>query len=263
MYLKRFFNDIKKYYKYLFYSTKATLKTEVSGSYLAWFWWILEPFCFMLIYVFVATVVFKSKNQQYLPVFVFAGLTLWNFFNKNIAQSSKLLKAKKGIITKIYLPKHLIYIQTMMVNAFKMAISLGLCVLLMIFYKVPISLYVFATIPCLIMLTLITLGVGCLFMHIGVYVGDLANLVTIALRLMFYLTGIFYNVATKVPAPYGELLSVLNPVALALSGFRDALLYSTAPNWLALGIWSLVGLLLCVFGIYVIYKNENDYGKIL
>ena len=262
MYLNRFLNDIKKYWKYLRYSTKATLKTEVSGSYLTWFWWILEPFCFMLIYTFIAGVVFKSPIEN-APIFVFAGLTIWNFFNKNVLGSVKLLKTNKGIITKIYLPKYMLYIKLMMVNGFKMAISFGLCIILMLFYKVSVSAYILCTIPCLIMLMLITFGIGCVFMHIGVYVADLSKIVNIALRLVFYMSGVFYDVATRVPAPYGEILLDINPVALAMSGFRNALLYKMAPNWLALGIWAAVGLIFSVFGIYLVYKNENNYGKIL
>ncbi len=262
MYFKRFFNDIKKYSKYLAYSTKATLKTEVSDSYLAWFWWILEPFCFMLIYTFIAGVVFKSPIEN-APIFVFAGLTIWNFFNKNVVGSVKLLKTNKGIITKIYLPKYMLYIKLMMVNGFKMAISFGLCVLLMLFYRVSISPYVLCTIPCLLMLILVTFGVGCIFMHIGVYIGDLSKIVNIALRLVFYMSGVFYDVATRVPKPYGPLLLDINPVALAMSGFRNALLYKSAPDWVMIGIWSAIGLALSVYGIYLVYKNENNYGKIL
>jgi len=262
MYFKRFFSDIKKYNKYLTYATKATLKTEVSGSYLAWFWWILEPFCFMLIYTFIAGVVFKTPIEN-APIFVFAGLTIWNFFNKNVTSSVKLLKTNKGIVTKIYIPKYMLYIKLMMVNAFKMAISFGLCVLLMVFYRVSVSPYVFCIIPCLIMLVLVTFGIGCICMHIGVYVQDLSNMVNIALRLVFYMSGVFYDVATRVPAPYGALLLDINPVALAMSGFRNALLYKGAPDWLFLGIWTVIGLALSIFGIYLVYKNENNYGKIL
>ena len=50
--MKKFINNIAKYYKYAVYSAKAELKSEVADSYLNWLWWIIEPFCFMLIYTF-------------------------------------------------------------------------------------------------------------------------------------------------------------------------------------------------------------------
>ena len=44
---------MKKYWKYAIYSSKAQLKAEVANSYLNWLWWVLDPLCFMLIYVFM------------------------------------------------------------------------------------------------------------------------------------------------------------------------------------------------------------------
>ena len=51
--MSRFFRDLRKYWNYTFYSAKSQLKTEVANSYLNWAWWVIEPFCFMLIYAFI------------------------------------------------------------------------------------------------------------------------------------------------------------------------------------------------------------------
>ncbi len=262
MYLKRFFKDLNKYKKYLFCATKATLKTEVTGSYLAGLWWVIEPFCFMLIYTFISEVVFK-KTMPYASIFVFLGLTVWDFFNKNVSASGGLLKSNKGIVTKIYLPKYLIYIKLMMVNGFKMLVSLAICFLLVAFYRVPVSWHLVEFIPCLLMLVIVSFGIGCVFMHFGVYVQDLSKIVRIALRLVFYMSGVFYDIATSVSAPYGEILLKINPVAVAMDGCRNTIIYSSSPDWLMIGIWTLLGVLLSVWGITVVYKNENNYGKIL
>lgn len=79
--MKRFWNDLKKHNGYGLYSAKAELKAEVAGSYLNWIWWILEPFCFMLIYTFIFGYVFNAK-EAYFPVFIFIGITAWDFFSR-------------------------------------------------------------------------------------------------------------------------------------------------------------------------------------
>ena len=56
---------MKKYWKYAVYSSKAQLKSEIANSYLNWLWWVLDPLCFMLIYVFMFGYVFKSKEQYF------------------------------------------------------------------------------------------------------------------------------------------------------------------------------------------------------
>ena len=65
--MRRFLNDLKKYKDYINYQAKAQLKNEITGSYLGWIWLVLEPLCFMLIYTFIAGVVFE-RNLPYLPV---------------------------------------------------------------------------------------------------------------------------------------------------------------------------------------------------
>ena len=86
---KRFRDDMKKYWKYAVYSSKAQLKSEIANSYLNWLWWVLDPLCFMLIYVFMFGYVFKSK-EQYFAIFVFVGITLWDFFKTMIKPPRKL-----------------------------------------------------------------------------------------------------------------------------------------------------------------------------
>ena len=114
---KRFRNDMKKYWKYAIYSSKAQLKSEIANSYLNWLWWILDPLCFMMIYVFMFGYVFKSKIP-YFAVFIFIGITLWDFFNKSLHQSVKVIKGNKAIVSKVYIPKFILLMVKMGVNGF-------------------------------------------------------------------------------------------------------------------------------------------------
>ena len=102
--MKRFINDMEKYYRYAVYSDKAELKAEVAGSYLNWIWWILEPFCMMLIYAFIFGFVFDAR-EKYFTAFIYVGLTLWTFFNQNMKNSVRMVKKNNSIISKVYLPK--------------------------------------------------------------------------------------------------------------------------------------------------------------
>ncbi len=260
--LNRFINDFNKYYKYIKYSTKSQLKSEITGSYLSWLWLIIEPICFMLIYSFIAIVVFKS-SIDYFAVFIFIGLTIWTFFQKTLTQSVRLVSSNRDTVTKVYLPKFILLITKVSVNGVKFLISFSLVIISMIIYKVPISLDVLYFILICIILLLFTFGLSLFFMHFGVFVKDLTNLTNIALRMMFYMSGIFFAIETRVPAPYNTLLVKLNPIAFFIVEARNCLLYQKAPNFLLLGLWAVVGLILCYFGIKTIYKYENTYVKVM
>ena len=262
MLLKRFQKDIKKYFGFSIVSAKAQLKSEVANSYLNWLWWVLDPICFMLIYTFIFGYVFKAK-EPYFPVFIFIGLSMWDFFNRMINQSVRIVKTNKPIVSKVYLPKYILVLTKIWVNSFKMMISFGIVILMMIFYRVPLTFKVIYTIPTLLLLLLFTFACSIWLLHYGVFVEDLSNVVMIALRMLFYLTGIFYNVGTRIPAPYGEFLLKYNPMAFLLECMRNALLYGKIPHRKLMLAWFLVSIVLTVLGIRKIYKNENSYVKVI
>ena len=180
---------MKKYWKYAIYSSKAQLKAEVANSYLNWLWWVLDPLCFMLIYVFMFGYVFKSK-EQYFAIFVFVGITLWDFFNKCLLQSVKIIKNNKPIVSKVYIPKFILLVIRICVNGFKMCISLLIIVAMLAIWRVPLTLNILYVIPILITLVTVVFGISCFLLHYGVFVEDLGNVLRIALRLVFYLTGV-------------------------------------------------------------------------
>ncbi len=202
--MTKFINSVKKYFNYMIYAAKAELNSEVANSYLGWLWWLLNPLFFMLIYAFVSVVVFKS-GEPYFAAFVFIGLSLWDFFNRVVSASPRLVVNNKEIVSKVYLPKYILLIEKIFVSFFKMLISLLLVVFMLFLYKVDISLYVFNFIPILVVLVILTFGVSSILLHFGVFVDDLSNLVSVGLKLVFYLSGIFYLVSKRIP----ETLQVL------------------------------------------------------
>ena len=259
---QKFKQDITKYWKYTIYSTKAQLKAEVANSYLNWLWWVLEPFCFMLIYAFIYGEVFHSK-EQYFPIFIFTGITMWDFFHRNLAQSVKLVKNNKQIVSKVYLPKYILLMARMGVNGFKMMISFLIIIGMLIFWRVPVTYRVIYAVPILVDLALLSFGIGCFLMHFGVFVEDLSNVVNIVLRLLFYMTGVFWNIMSKLPAPMNKYICRLNPTAFLLSAMRDCTLYSKTPHRKLILLYFVIGFVIILAGVRTIYKNENTYVKVI
>lgn len=260
--MKRFIENIKRYFKYAVYSARADLKAEVAGSYLNWLWWILDPMFFMMIYIFIASVVFKT-TEPYFPVFIFTGLTVWDYFNRNINASVKIVSANRAIVTKIYIPKYILVLQKSFVTFFKMLISWGLVAILMFLWKVPLTVNILYFIPILLVLYMVTFGLSLILTHFGIFIEDLGNVVALGLRLVFYLSGIFYNIATRIPEPFNRILLNCNPVAFIINSFRDTLLYGKAPSFLILGGWFILGIVLIGVGIHIIHKYENSYAKVI
>ncbi len=256
----RFAKDIKKYWRYMIYSARATLKDEVANSFLNWLWWILDPLLFMLVYTFVFTIVF-GRSQDYLCAFIFIGYTTWTFFNRSILASVRTIKRYQGVLSKVYLPKFVLLISNMLVNGFKMLIGYGLIFVSMFIYRVPLTPKLLWMIPYLLLLALLSFGLSCILLHCGVYIDDLSNIVNVLLRLLFYLTGVFFNPEKQLEGLVRYLLIRLNPTCYIVTSLRNTMLYGRSPilSWFVL--WCAIGLLLSALGIHLIYKYERRYVK--
>lgn len=151
----------------------------------------------------------------------------------------------------------------MMVLAFKMAISFVLIFVLMLILRVPFTWHILHAVPTVLVLIVVTFGISTIFMHFGVFVRDLYNVTALLLRLIFYMTGVFYSIPLRVPAPYGAILLRINPLAFLTESLRGALLYGAAPDYLLLGVWFVIGLALTAIGITTVYRYENSYAKVI
>jgi len=257
----RFFHDIKEYFSYARFAAKSSLNAEVAGSYLNWLWWIFDPICMMLVYTFIFSYIFKA-SEPYFPIFVFVGLTMWRFFQMTLSKSPKIVKNNKSIVSKVYLPKFVLIETEMLVNFVKMLISWAIIVGMMLVWRVPISVTVLMVIPIFIVEAIFTFGICTLVLHFGVFVEDLDNVIRIAIQFIFYATGIFFSIESRVPDPMiRNFLLHYNPMAYFIASIRRCLLYQTWPEWDWFILWTVVSIVISVIAVRLIYTYENSYVK--
>ncbi|MBO5372852.1 MAG: ABC transporter permease [Lachnospiraceae bacterium] len=258
----RVINDIKRYSLYLLCATRARLKAEVTNSYLNWIWWILEPFCYMLIYTIIFGYIFASGEDKF-PVYIFIGSTMWTFFSKTIAASVTMIRAKESVISKVYIPKYILLIVEMLVNGFKLLVSSCLTAIMLVIFKVQITWNILWVIPVLLIFFMVTFCIGTILMHIGIYVNDLSQIIGIVLNMLMYFTGIFFSIESRVKEPLCSILGIGNPVAFLLTSTRKAVMYASTPELPILAVWAVLSVVISAIGIRLIYKNENTYVKIM
>lgn len=266
--LKKLAAHIKRYNPYSMYAAKSELKGEVGSSYLTWLWWILDPVLFMLVYVFITVVVFRSKGE-YLPVVVIIGLTVWNFFNKTVMVSVKIVNTFRGIVSKIYIPKYMLILEKLYVNAFKMLISFGIVAGFAAAYRIHPTWNLIGCIPVVFLVLLLTFACGILVAHFGVYINDLYNVVQVILRFMFYLSGVFYDVSDRLSQTtflgfnVGRMMITVNPVAYVIDELRKIIIYGQPLRIEMYIYWLVISLILLFAGLKLMYRFENSYIKVV
>ena len=254
--------NIIKYKDFILYSARSELKAEVGGSFLNWIWWFLEPSCYVMIYALVFGVIMQAAEPFFI-LFLFLGISLWEFFQKSINASVKMIRSNKAIISKVYLPKYVLALSKLLVSLFKTIISWFLIIVLMIYYGLPINVQFIWLIPLLLFFCMVTFAFMCVIMHLGVFIDDLPNIINIVLRMTMLLTGIFFSIPRLLPDWRGQLLVSVNPAGFVVNGFRNVIIDGQAPNLIVLGVWLLLSVLIAFIGIRLITKYENTYVKVI
>lgn len=257
----RAIRDFKRYFRYARYSAFSELRTQVADSYLGWLWWILDPLLFMLVYGFITVYIFKASIDD-IWLFVFAGLTIMNFFMNTVSSAIGVIRSYAAVIIKVYIPKTMLVFMVMMVNFFKMLISIAICIISAAVIGLDVWPYILNIIPVLLTLIVFTYGVSLVCAFIGVYIADFSNVMTVFLRFLFYLSGVFYSIEVF----SDKLLSIYNlicPTGFLISQFRNALMYAVGADYFRLGYWMIIGIAFMAIGVHLLYKKENEYMKVI
>ena len=234
----------------------------MAGSYLGWVWWILDPLFFMIVYTFVVRFVFNSGGEDF-PIFVFIGLTAWNFLNNTVLNSVQIIHSFRSIISKVYLPKFVLILIRLNKNLIKMGISFLLVFILMGFFNITFSWKLIYLLPLMIVHVIVTFAISIFVAHVGVFISDSVNVVTVALRFLFYISGVLFSIADRIPQPWSKILLLLDPIAFMIQAYRDVIYYHKLFDLNYFVYWLVIGLFLCIVFLRMMYKYENTYVKVV
>lgn len=236
--------------------------TRYKQSFLGFFWIILNPFFQMLIMSFVFSQIMRSSNLNIpYPIFLYAGLLPWIFFTNSLHSSTNILVENSALIKKIYFPREVLILSTLIAKAFDFFVTLIIFFLLMIFYQIPLTTYIFLFIPIFLLQFLFTFSLGLIFSWANLFYRDIQYLVNLLLTLWFYLTPIIYPVEFF-PEKY-RFIFKLNPLSVFINAYRQVLLGGDFPKWESLTIGILISLIFFIVSYRLFKKVEKEFADIV
>jgi len=258
----RFISVLKKYRDYILYSSKISFSSRYSKMYLGIVWTFLDPLLMMIVYSFVFLFIFGRTTPHYF-VYLLIGLIVWRWISSSITQNTTSISSKIRILEQTPAPKQIFPLITLIVESTLFAAAFILIIIAVLIDRVPLTWHVLEVIPLVAMtfMTFIILyGVGLIVAHIGAFVADLRPALTYVLRLFFYFSPIFYTIS-MFPEKYQGLF-YLNPVTVIVQNFRSTILFGTSPDYLGMGILTIIGVILIVVGWKLMDKHDKDYGRL-
>lgn len=247
------------HYKELFYFfTWRDIKIKYKQTALGFLWAILQPLLMMIIFTlfFGRALNVPSQNLPY-PVFVFSGLLLWNTFSSGLTNSANSMVNNAQIIKKIYFPRLVIPVSSILVALFDFLMAFILFVPLLIFYKQPVSIAAIWSWPFALVISLIaTLGPGTLLAALNVKYRDFRYVIPFLVQVLFFLTPIIYPISI-LKHPALQYIIIMSPMYAAVELFRYPLTGAELhPTYIAISLFS--SLVILLVGL-IYFKRTEDF----
>ena len=247
----------------IYFFTWRDIKVKYKQTILGFLWAVLQPLLMMLIFTFFFGRVLNvpSGNLPY-PVFVFAGLLLWNLFSGGITNSSNSMITNANIIKKIYFPRLIIPLSSVLGSVFDCFMALIIFIGIMIFYKVNVSVsyFVFSLILSLLLTTLGTIGPGFLLAALNVKYRDFRYVVPFMMQALLFITPVIYPV-NMVTNQFVKILVYINPISGAISLIRNSL-SGISPDYFLIGCSTASAVFWAVLGLYYFKRTEAYFADL-
>ncbi|WP_372983971.1 ABC transporter permease [Microbacterium sp.] len=225
-------------------------------------WIVLKPLSLAITYgvIFHFILSGAARPENYVQ-FLLVGVFVFEFFTGCFGSGSKSITSNSKLVQSFGFPRILLPISVIAEQAMRMVpVVLMLGILLLILGE-PIAWSWLLVIPILAVMGVFNLGVALVVSRISVRTRDVQQLVPIISRVLFYASGIFFDLDGAL-ADLPTLLTIvhLNPIYEFIAIARDVLLEGyTAPllAWIAAPIWALV---MIVGGVIYFWRAEPRYG---
>jgi lipopolysaccharide transport system permease protein len=257
---KRVIFDWRELYRYqeLFYFfTWRDIKIKYKQTALGFLWAILQPLFMMVIFtLFFGRVLNVPSQSLPYPVFVFSGLLIWNTFSTGLTNAANSMVNNATIIKKIYFPRLIIPVSSILVALFDFLMAFVLFLPLLLYYRQPLSWTALWCWPLALLITLIaTLGPGSWLAALNVKYRDFRYAIPFLIQVLFFLSPVIYPVSMLHHQGL-QYVIVLSPLYAAIELFRFPLT-GISPDPLLLAISLFSGLVLLVVGL--IYFKRTEY----
>ena len=254
--------DLWQYRELILFMTWRDLKVRYKQTFLGASWAILQPFLTMLIFsIFFGNLAGVSSDDVPYPIFSFTALTLWTLFSKALQDASRSLVASSHMITKIYFPRMILPLSSVLAGVVDFAIAFVVLIIMMIYYGIYPTLQILV-LPLFLILALVTaMGVGLWLSALNVIYRDVGYVLPFLTQAWMFLTPIAYP--TSIVPPRWQTLYAVNPMTGAVEGFRWALLGSGQPPGWMTAVSALVAVILLISGMFYFKRMERLFADMV
>ncbi|MCX7609819.1 MAG: ABC transporter permease [Anaerolineales bacterium] len=257
--------ELWRYRELLYFMVWRDLKVRYKQTILGVSWAVLEPFLTMVVFtIFFGELAKIPTDNIPAPVFYFVGLLPWGLFARALNMASRSLVAHQNMVTKIYFPRLILPLSSILAGVVDFLIGCLVLVGIMAYYALTDAMRIsltpaLLTLPLFLLLALITaLGVSLWLSALYVQYRDVGYLLHFIAEFWRILSPVVYS-TTLIPEKW-RLIYALNPMAGVLNGFRWAILSTPTGPDIGLLVSIAVALFLLLSGLFYFRRMEKTFA---
>jgi lipopolysaccharide transport system permease protein len=261
-------SEIWRYRELLWTLAVRDIQIRYKQTALGALWAIIPPVFNMLIFTWIFTVLFKTpqailSNGLPYAIFSFTAMVPWQLFANSLTQAGNSLVGSQNLITKVYFPRLVIPISSILSAMLDFLIAMVILLGLMLYYHNSIHPGIgLLALPFFIVLAIATaLAAGLWLSALNVEYRDIRYIIPFLVQFWMYASPVIYS-SDRIPAKWRPLYS-LNPMAGVIDGFRWALLGSSSPPLRALIVSLLSVTIMLIGGLFYFRRMEKTFADLV
>lgn len=259
------FKEIINYSSLLNNLAKRDFLVRYKQAFAGIMWALIKPLINVLVFGFISSKINSTESTITNFVYVASAILLWQLFSSVFNDVSNSIIGNANLFSKVYFPKIVIPLSTLLVCLVDFLISLIILIILFVASGQTIHWYIILA-PVFIILTLINgFGIGLYFATINVKFRDIKFIVPVILQLGMYISPVIFSSQFYIERinnihPFLTWLFYLNPMVGAIEGFKYSLFGGEAIYDMNHFILSIVVSFLFLFiGLKYFYKFERSF----
>jgi len=256
------FRELWEYRELLYFLTWRDIKIRYKQTVLGAAWAIIQPVFMMIVFsLFFGKLAKVPSDGIPYPVFAFCALLPWQLFAHAVSESSNSVVGNQHLITKVYFPRLVIPIASVLTGFIDFLVSLVVLIGLILWFGLVPGWRIIA-LPGFILLAICTaLAVGLWLSALSVQYRDVRYLIGFLVQFWLFATPVAYP-SSIIPQQWRAVYA-LNPMAGVVEGFRWALLGRSSALGSMLWVSASVVLVTLVGGFYYFRRMEQEFADIV
>ena len=249
--------------------TKREVVGRYKGSAMGLAWSFFNPVFMLVVYTFVFSEVFKSRwggaggddSKTQFAVILFAGMIVLSLFSEVLNRAPNLILSNVNYVKKVVFPIEILPVIAMGAALFHSLISLGVLLTAFTIFNGYLHPTVILMPLVLLPLVILSLGLAWMLASLGVFLRDVGQTIGLITTVLMFLSPVFFPI-TAVPERFRPIM-MANPLTFIIEQAREVLIWGHLPDWLGLGIYTIVATFIAWAGYAWFQKTRKGFADVL